>query len=212
MSAEPEVIDGRGEERRERGLNRWKKHLCPHCGESIAIQFSIDIQTITKPVATRDWKEALTAEQIELVEAAKANGMFEAFCAVVKNVKQDQAPRNLEGFLVRWLAKAAPRIMPSLVLAKIAQEFPGSLEFIAADGIVCVFSDRVARMFMPLNLLMGAPINGNSKGRQTQRMGPNFGAIESWIRTKYGYVANGGELYKHLTSHKSIGEFARPGQ
>jgi hypothetical protein len=193
-----------------------KPTACPHCGGPIEVTLTFAIAAVAAgtpgPRGTRTWEDNLTPAQREVLAECRAAGVVDAFAAAVEHMPQQSRPADPALYLITWLAKAGPRVVPLFALDVLKERFPRQrFTVYAADGIAAVLAEGVLLGFVPVHLVVGRAVKGLAKNRMIKgRLPAEPGPLEAWVRTRFGYVAGRGVMLEVL-QQRSYGDFAHPG-
>lgn len=189
---------------------------CPHCGNDIAASMTLTVAKLEEQfdggdgspeAAFAHWKTRLDPESIEVVNMAEKSGLIEPFAKTTFEVHGQVVKMPARAFLA-WVRTAKMKIIPGFAIEYFANEFGGRIQFISAQGIGCVITDGVLKMFTPDRVVCGSSQRAGSVRLRTNDATIN--QVMNWTRTKYGYVAGKGALFQSLQK-RSYGDFARPG-
>jgi hypothetical protein len=187
---------------------------CPHCGDDIAIDVGVELQTARKWEPDReadDWRLSRTPEQIAVVEHARSSGVLEAFTvAVHARQAANGQPKSMESFLLTFLSSMRQNRVPHFVLKHYIREFGhGTISIWSAQGVLAVVADGRLRAFVPLEVVRGQSIVSVS-GLNKSRIGGDEDSFQAWVKTRNGYVPAGARVFLDEMRGKSFGEFAKP--
>lgn len=184
---------------------RVVKIACPHCQNAVSVTLSAKVTVADAAEKGIESSNGLTEAQKQLLKDARSQGLFEAFSTVVRRVKRDQVPRQMEKFFLQFFKAAAPKKVPAHMLRALILAFPGTrIEFRANEGVGVVLADGLVRAFVPQSYVMGQRVPGASG----VRLRADEDGFDDWIRTRYGFVAGPGPMFQALQK-RSIGEFSR---
>lgn len=199
------------------GEQPWLKYInCPCCGERIAIDIWVNINSIEKadekPVSEVEKEiinpNRLTNDEQELIDYSKKNGVFDIFLSVVKTVKFNEMPINMEKYFITFLKTSSQKMIPEFALKIFYREFGGQISFYASQGIGVVISDGVIKMFIPTQIVGGKKVRGIMTNRKIN-LSADEGKVEEFIKTRYGLVGGKGAMFE-MMRNKSIGGFCLP--
>jgi len=189
---------------------------CPSCGTVLELtvrcgaKVVIDDRAVTS--AATSAVPQRTAAEHDVLAAARRAGLLEPFRATTEFVKQDQVPKDMEGFFLTFLRGLTRRLIPAYAMEAFNTLFEHRpLEYYTAQGIGAVVIDGYIRLFVPNHEVLGTQLRGLNRNKGRGRLTIDDGAekLQQWIHTRWGYVAGPGALYEQLR-HRSFGEFARP--
>jgi hypothetical protein len=159
----------------------------------------------------------LTEDQRIILQRAQGTGLLSAFTQAVERFNQlfpNSAVKTagMERFFLTYLKASRPALIPRFALDELKRLFPGhKIGSWSANGIIGITASGAIRMFMPSVIVTGLRVRGFNSSGASQTIAANENDLNSWIKTKYGYVPGEGEFMDMLRK-KSIGEFALPVQ
>ena len=199
-----------------------RKFTCPCCQTELQFRTRINITSVglastREEIAERDGREVaigkkeiarnqLLNQHEAVLTTAKKCGVFDAFNRAL-DVTPYNTPTDRDKYFIQWLKNASKQKAPQYAIRQCleAQDIAaqGDLELFGTQNVSVILSDGEFKVFVPKKLISGEVIetltfeNGGIKAkRQTD--------LQTWIRTKYGYVAKSKEFSNELRKH-SIG-------
>jgi hypothetical protein len=194
---------------------------CPHCGEEIQFDLIARVKVINARGFEPDEGSAPRAEKqpeqtpegqserafFAYLESLDGSAVFEAFAQVVGEAMIDKLPRDAKTFFRTWLRTAQPAVLPRFALDSLRDEFPKSaIRYVQALGIGAVTAHGRIVRFLPHRVIAGVRQGAATAALRT---GGTPEALETWTRTRFGYVRGHGPLLDSLRSAKSYGDFAK---
>jgi hypothetical protein len=192
-----------------------KQFKCPCCQATLEIRLSVTLDQVSTKEGNSEFECALnsqepifTADEQKVLKYAKANGIYAGFVEVVKILKSDSLPGNIEKFFLTVLATMKPRLLPKFALNRFIEDFPGTIDFYASQGIGIVVSSGEIKRFVPTELMGSAKIKGIGVGTK-KRISVAPEELDGFLKTKYGLVAHRGAMFS-MMGGKSLGNFCHP--
>lgn len=197
----------------------WLKYVdCPCCGERIAIDVSLTINSLGKagPYEKPDKaikepvkvKSKFNENEQKIIIFAKNNGLLEALEKVAKIAKTEQLPMDMEKFFITVLKTSVQKVIPKFALNIFAREFGGKIDFYASQRIGMVLSDGTIRLFIPTQLVGGVKVRGIVSNKRIN-LSADEDQLNRYIKTKFGLVSGKGAMFE-MMRNKSIGDFCMP--
>lgn len=195
---------------------RNKRVACPHCGEDFAISVRWELGVAHKiPAGTysnsprKYWLSTLPEEQKEMVESFASNGILKAFVKAWSENVGTMPAKVPEKAIMAWMRIVMPKAVAPTLMSFLSAEFPGiSVRIVAANGVAGLLLDDVLSHIIPVSILNGGGVAGAAGIIRAGAVKPE--KLQTWIRSKYGYVAGKGLLLGELR-RKCIGDFDKPG-
>lgn len=137
---------------------------------------------------------------VRLAQYYKEVGILPAFEQVASELLSHQIPNDMGKFFLTWLTTTVPAtLIPKLALRRLINEFgAGQIGVYHAQGIAAVVSDGQLRCFVPMHLLRGEIIRAGNGSNTKLRTLATEERLDSWIRTKHGYVYGHGMLFSEM--------------
>lgn len=190
---------------------------CPNCKARIQFLLRVKVYGVKEVSPEEDtdttnrtrMKAEANAEQREIVELAKQEGVIEALRQAVE-ASSTSKPRDIEQFFLTFISNATRTSTPEFALRQCLvdkTDAKGNLELYTLNGIGAVLADGVFRVFMPTELIQGKPLKrlGVKGGAPTSK---ETTTLEVWVKTRYGYVVGRGAYMSELR-RRAIGAFAK---
>lgn len=197
---------------------------CPGCGQHWQFRVAVKVLGIqptptAEEVAERDGRPVTPKKTADPLSAAnnppmgdkrpslaravayyRDTGVLGAFEEVSKDLHAHQLPKDMGKFLLTWLSTCVQAtLIPKIALRKLINEFDaGQIEVWSAQQIGAVISDGQLRCFVPMHLLRGEVIRAGGGSNTKLRTMATEERLDTWIRTKHGYVYNHGALFQEM--------------
>jgi len=192
-----------------------KQFRCPCCQTILEIRLSVTLDQVAIKEGNSEFeckpniKEPFfTTDEKKILKYATANGILAGFVEVVKLVKSDSLPGDMEKFFLMVLTTMKPRLLPKFALNRFIEDFPGTIDFYASQGIGIVISSGEIKRFVPTELLGSAKIKGIGVGTK-KRISVAPEELDGFLKTKYGLVACRGAMFS-MMGGKALGNFCHP--
>lgn len=185
---------------------------CPHCATTLQFRVNLTVRGVREVdgdgafMTPSGQAQPVSLKSQRLMDFYRETGILGAFRDVVSEVKSAQLPHDIGGFLLVWLKTATLVSVPRLALRRLASEFGGVIEVYHAQGIAAIVSDGVVRSFAPIYLLRGELVRAAKGSRISVKTQANDAQMDTWIRTKHGYVVGTGAYFNEM-KRKSAGSF-----
>lgn len=189
---------------------------CPCCGERLKFVTSVHINGVRKESewragdempSTPPKKAIFTDEELAYLAHNKETGAFTAFekavelsnCTKPNNL--ERAFINLPKVLTRY--KKAPQAALQILLPAEERGKAGLLELWKCGYVEVICRDGEVVAFLPVGMTITGEASGKINFTGKQESMP----VETWVKTRFGYVAGKGLLFNELRQ-KSYGAFA----
>lgn len=144
------------------------------------------------------------------LKRAEKHGLLKAFADVVEVAKAEQIPHDMGKFLLTFFKTAQLKSVPKFALDFYMCEFPGKpITFLGAQGIIAVLADGQIKCFAPLESVAGSTVRSSTTNTIVARVGGSVDDLETWKRTRWGYVLSGSIMADEIR-RIPVGGFARP--
>lgn len=191
---------------------RKKVAVCPNCSTELVVHFAIEMRGLM--AASAEWEDTLTGDQRAVLQRAEDVGLFEPFCRTVAVTRPNNVPKSKNGYRRLFLhvfKNATPKRIPEWAVGMLKRELAThKFDVYGAEGILIVSVDKIAKLFIPENIVNGLSIKTLGARNVAGRIPADRTELTNWIKTRHGYVVGKGEFYA-VMRNKAIGDFARPG-
>jgi hypothetical protein len=202
---------------------RAKTFQCPHCDAKLQFKVQVNVHGVYEinddnellpkpPPKPAPVKDRFTPEERALLESLRAAGLYAAFEAAARASMYTNV-KDMERYLLTFLQSAVPVKSPQFAIRQCLpeDEASGDLELWQLNTVVAVIADGEIRAFFPVDLVKGRPLRTKlqSDGK-TITAGKENVTVTDWVKTRNGYVAGRGLLFKELRG-KAAGAFANTG-
>jgi hypothetical protein len=202
---------------------RAKTFQCPHCDAKLQFKVQVGVYGVFEinennelvpkpPPKPAPAKDRFTRQERALLESLREAGLYTAFEAAARASLYTNA-KDMERYLLTFLQSAVPVKTPQFAIRQCLpeDEATGDLELWQLNTVTAVIADGEIRAFFPVDLIKGRPLrtklqsNGKTITAEKETI-----TVSDWVRTRNGYVAGRGLLFKELRG-KAAGAFANTG-
>ena len=182
--------------------------ICPHCSQQIQTEMGLTVDAMfvnQVPKYERPREERFSSEECSFLLNAENSGVLQAFKDAVTRIKGANTPKDTDKFFLGYVRTCMKKRVPQPYMDRLIQMFPDStIGIYGSQQILMVTANKTPRLFVP------DEFSSNEESKMAAlHLTECTGRLDSWIRTKYGYVADKGIVFE-IFKAKSAGEFARP--
>lgn len=200
---------------------------CPYCQAELQVLLQINLADSAAIPAFHAPDEAKpehgvdnSAQVAEFLKICNDTGLLQAFEEAAKEqwrlqqlrgVTMPEWPKDILRFFVVFLKTAKRSFLKPSVTSSLADKYPGqSVQYFQSNGIGAVTLDGQIFRFVPACLFgPRRPKRLTDELSQPGQLSAEDAARE-WVKTRFGYVAMGHQLFLNELSRKSPGAFAKP--
>lgn len=216
----------------EQAFARSKMFECPYCNMELSLLLDLVIVSVL-PV-NRNKEEVLKSQRpngfginiIQFVNSCREAGLIDAFAQAVekelefeklKGTKCGPPYGSIEKYFLNFLNKVRRCYPKNIFFREISEQFENaSVQYWKADGVAVITCDDQIYRFVPAHIFQikekYEPKAGLSK-LLMKGTSDNFESEEAvWIRSRFGYIPLGSQIFLQELRQKSLGAFANPSQ
>jgi hypothetical protein len=191
---------------------------CPHCRKPIRFRLETDYGSFGTTEPDEEWLLSLSEKDREFLRIAEASGVLDSFQQALKARSiGDLSVRNPAKTFLRFLAKMKTQKLTPQVGLTLRSAFPGGgVDVYTCGDISAITISGVLRLFIPTEHLFKNNVkpvanvgNGTVKVKELQDDMKDF---QAWIKTRMGYVPQGGGLFLQEMRKRCYGAFGLPDQ
>jgi len=202
---------------------RAKTFQCPCCDAKLQLKVQVSVfgvfeindeneLLISKDPKPAVVKDRLTPEERALFESLRPSGLYSAFENAARASLYTNA-KDMEKYFLTFIQSAVPVKTPQFAIRQCLpdDEQEGDLELWQLNTVCAVIANGEIRAFFPVELVKGKPLRSPlaASGKSITTSKESIG-INDWVKTRNGYVAGRGLLFKELRG-KAAGNFANTG-